>query len=837
MDSDIIVRLLSLLFLFGAAAFSYRQTEKDGDYRGTRTIIFFVLIAVPLFFDALLSISEAYNGIKNILLFLAVIPSAIILFFRSDSGFPMVKSPLNLPVILFLAVNIIMIPAALNKPDAINAVLILSVRVILFFMASALISQRKDRTALYKFIGTAGFLVGLYGIFQSFMIDFVPLSDNYDPVSTLGHRNVAAQFLIICIPFITAWVIETRDLKSGIFPVMCLIVASLHLLLTKCRGAWLGMLGAAGLLLFIILFLKLKKKRVRPENKKPGKRVIPVVISVILIIMLSIPLGYSFWGRFLSSFDPGKGTARFRILAWDATLKIIKDHPLGVGPANFRQHYPLYRASDESLFSGEHTFVHKTHNDHLQIWCELGIAGLFLWIFLLTTAARTVIQILKRLQNKAELKYFTLACITSVVATLIHSFFSFNLSFSAASSAYFWIILGLIGSVHRRMDKAPPPVIRLKIKIPSPFREIIPAVLIALTAYFLVFKPVAASYYHQRGKAAQDSGYHRAAVKEFDRAIQYDPTNYDYYLRQGVSYARIGKFAEAIHATGMVLKYFPHYRNAIFNLGSVYEQLQDWEKAAEYYRRAVELDPVNLSATNNLIVMYVKLKKFQKGIETAREALKIHPYSADIHNNLGVLYYHLGEYRKALEEFQKTVELRRKIVFESSTVNNFSVMGRIKYRFGALNSAQEWVLKPNKWGILKISPKTGIPEILEEAPGGDFKWNAEDSLLVLTFEDIPEADSFVMQYSIKGKTDHVVIAKRDPVFAKAYLNIGKCLEELNLPEETPHYYRQAQKLQPEYYKAYVSEYNVLLQMDGDRERLRFLQSKIEELKQSNTISN
>lgn len=75
-------------------------------------------------------------------------------------------------------------------------------------------------------------------------------------------------------------------------------------------------------------------------------------------------------------------TARFRLGYWDAAVRIAADHPvLGVGPDQFRSHYHAYRAPTASE-------VRHTHNDYLQLACELGIPGVALYLAGIVLVAR-----------------------------------------------------------------------------------------------------------------------------------------------------------------------------------------------------------------------------------------------------------------------------------------------------------------------------------------------------------------------------------------------------------------------------------------------------------------
>ena len=137
-------------------------------------------------------------------------------------------------------------------------------------------------------------------------------------------------------------------------------VTSLALLLTFTRSVWFGWL--AGLLVLLAL-------------KRP--RWLLYVVPLLLIVVSFLPM--EFFGRLVSSFDVRQSSNLDRIRMAEAGVEIIKDYPtLGVGPANVKEIYPLYRKPDAPRFRPPHL-----HNNIIQIWAERGILALAGYLFFL----------------------------------------------------------------------------------------------------------------------------------------------------------------------------------------------------------------------------------------------------------------------------------------------------------------------------------------------------------------------------------------------------------------------------------------------------------------------
>lgn len=138
------------------------------------------------------------------------------------------------------------------------------------------------------------------------------------------------------------------------------VIVSAALLLTFTRGAWLGW-GAA---VFTILML----------TRSPWR--IWAVAGVVFFVTF-MPM--NLFTRLVSTFDAKQESNFDRIRMLQAGVEMIKDHPvLGVGPANVKESYALYKKHDAPRARPPHL-----HNNVVQLWAERGILGLAAYLVLL----------------------------------------------------------------------------------------------------------------------------------------------------------------------------------------------------------------------------------------------------------------------------------------------------------------------------------------------------------------------------------------------------------------------------------------------------------------------
>jgi len=201
--------------------------------------------------------------------------------------------------------------------------------------------------------------------------------------STFGARHSAA--LAVCgsmfltlIP--TFHFITKKRYISSLFFILIFTAEILYVFILGSRTAYLGLLigGIAGPLLWIRQFgIKLKK----------------LIIFCLVVLLLGIS-AYSLAikndyvrERLEKTFSFFKKPSAFfqteRWIWWNNSFQMLKDNPFGVGAGNWGFLYPVYRVSGKHVYFTDQTQVRRTHNDYLQILCELGPSGLAIFLLLL----------------------------------------------------------------------------------------------------------------------------------------------------------------------------------------------------------------------------------------------------------------------------------------------------------------------------------------------------------------------------------------------------------------------------------------------------------------------
>ena len=170
--------------------------------------------------------------------------------------------------------------------------------------------------------------------------------------------------LPLSLMFLVLWWHRRRPLDLAVT-----LVSTFTLLLTFTRSVWLGW----GVAVFTLLMLTRSRLRY-------------YAVPALLIFVTFLPI--SLFSRLVSTFDMAQSSNFDRLRMLEAGVELIKDHPvLGVGPANVKEIYALYKKHDAPRARPPHL-----HNNVIQLWAERGILGLAAYILLIVLFLRHCAQ-------------------------------------------------------------------------------------------------------------------------------------------------------------------------------------------------------------------------------------------------------------------------------------------------------------------------------------------------------------------------------------------------------------------------------------------------------------
>jgi putative inorganic carbon (hco3(-)) transporter len=199
--------------------------------------------------------------------------------------------------------------------------------------------------------------------------------------STLENPNLLAGYLLPVLPLALVALLSWPGRARKLFALTALVLGISALVLTYSRGAWMGLVAEAAV---ILLLLAVRATRAWPLL---WRRLLPLLLllggAALLVILVTQvePLRVRVMSLVAGRQDSSNN---FRINVWLAALDMVQARPwLGIGPGNdaFNQIYPLFQQPKFNALSA--------YSIPLELAVEAGIPGLLAGIGLLLASLRS----------------------------------------------------------------------------------------------------------------------------------------------------------------------------------------------------------------------------------------------------------------------------------------------------------------------------------------------------------------------------------------------------------------------------------------------------------------
>jgi O-antigen ligase len=319
-----------------------------------------------------------------------------------NSGKPLTVWPLELRMLcLIMTLAVVFMPFAISAQDTVDVFAETFFKIVLIFILIInLVTSHRRLTLLLNVM-----LMCASGLAIGAIMDF--LSGKYTKGRIVGavggmfsNPNDLAVALTLLVPLAVVLALSTKGL-SRLAYVACTVTLSLCVLITFSRGAFLGFIAMGGLLLW----------RLRP-------RFFLAWAATALLLVGAVSLMIGSGSRLSTILDPATdetGSAQERQLIFQRAALVAARHSLiGVGMGNFH-HYSIREL--------------KAHNTYLEVWAELGIAGLIAYLTLIFAPFRSLRDLELRTADVQEERakqgyYLSVGLQATLGAYIVCGFFS-----------------------------------------------------------------------------------------------------------------------------------------------------------------------------------------------------------------------------------------------------------------------------------------------------------------------------------------------------------------------------------------------------------------------------
>lgn len=219
-----------------------------------------------------------------------------------------------------------------------------------------------------------------------------------------------------------------KHYKTAVSGLGCFLLVAISIVLTGCRGSYIGLFFEFILLaLLIYRFLK-------PKFKKMFMTLAAAFSAFVFMVVISTA---SLRARIFSIFAMRSDSSNsFRFNVYNSCIDMFKDNwilGIGVGNQNFREIYGLYMKTGFDALSA--------YNIYLETAVESGIFALFAFLaFVGFNLKSAITYILKR--KNIKVIYVSIALI-SLIGILMHGFVD-TVFFRPQIQFVFWIMMGIL---------------------------------------------------------------------------------------------------------------------------------------------------------------------------------------------------------------------------------------------------------------------------------------------------------------------------------------------------------------------------------------------------------
>ncbi|MCL2753100.1 MAG: O-antigen ligase family protein, partial [Defluviitaleaceae bacterium] len=234
--------------------------------------------------------------------------------------------------------------------------------------------------------------------------------------STLENPNVLGGYLIFIVIISFAMIYYYKDAWHKLFALGIFGAAGLCVVFTHSRGAWLGLLVAAG------LFALIRERRL-------------IFLGVLGLIVAPFIIPPEILMRFLSIGDMADTSTSYRVSIWLGSVDMIQvfwPSGIGQGVENFNFVYNLFALSA--------AFTQHTHMLYLQIMVYWGIAGIGMFLLIMGGLFKNLIHAITNSDN--AIKTLGAALFAAMAGYMVKAFTD-NVWYNFRIFAFFWVIVAL----------------------------------------------------------------------------------------------------------------------------------------------------------------------------------------------------------------------------------------------------------------------------------------------------------------------------------------------------------------------------------------------------------
>lgn len=394
----------------------------------------------------------------------------VILFGRSLIGgiLPNATHPLSLGFLLFLGATLLAQVSAVSPDIGWTWIDFLSRLFLTCMLMVALVGRPKQMAAVVAVIGgSLGFHAAKAGLAYVLGGGALRFNDGLSGAFVDNNGYALGTVMILPLLVVTAQTVGTLYsgrwlpwVRRGFFAAVPLCMFAV--IGTYSRGGFLALASAA------LVFILLQKRRFTT---------LATLLAVLTLLLLVVPIPQSYLDRLqtIRTYDKiGETSAQSRPHFWRVGLRMLADHPLGVGLKQYEAAYDRYDFS-----FGKYGHHRAVHNAHVQVLVEIGYMGALVWAAMFAYAFFACFRVRKRSRDErldAETRQFLFVTANGLLTSMA-GFIVGGSFLSLAFNDITWLTFAMVASLDRVSrtvceEAANEPIVSSTNAVPLAFRVV-----------------------------------------------------------------------------------------------------------------------------------------------------------------------------------------------------------------------------------------------------------------------------------------------------------------------------------------------------------------------------
>jgi O-antigen ligase len=310
------------------------------------------------------------------------------------------RGPLDLPLLIFLAVDILSAVLAVDRARAFRCIRGDWIIAFLPIFTQALRTSRDVKRA-FRILLVSSTLVAAYAILQMFggrdiLRDrgLEPIGPLYIATGLFGHHLTYGGSVLITASLAAAWLVGAGSSRDRIAGGVTGLLQIGGVIASFARTSWAGLFVAiAAIALSVRGWIR--------------RAAIVAILAGVAGALAIHPIRMRLAGVLSFGDDP-------RVRLWHTAIRIWEAHPiLGAGPGSFKSLFAKYKVPGTYMATGH------PHNDFLNILVQSGILGLAAFAFIWIRYFRTISSARGRIADNDPRRPLLLAGIVVVAAFFV----------------------------------------------------------------------------------------------------------------------------------------------------------------------------------------------------------------------------------------------------------------------------------------------------------------------------------------------------------------------------------------------------------------------------------